>query len=144
MIVWGLVLIVLSLLAWGGQTLSFLAPATAARLGLAEAEDDVDPLYWADIRGEAGWDMVSLWTALAAGILLVADVSAWAYFGLVGGGAYLYFAGRGISTRLVMRRAELRIGTPANITTALVFLAVWGTMAAVTIGLAVADLEGSL
>ena len=39
---WGLVIVVLGLLAWGGQTLSWFAPATAARLGLADAEGSVD------------------------------------------------------------------------------------------------------
>lgn len=129
----GLVITGLALLAWGGQTISRLAPDAAARWGLAEAEADVEPTFWADIRGEAAWDMVSLWTLVAAGVLLVVDQPAWAYFGLVGGGMFLYFAGRGILTRLEMQRRGLRIGSPASVRTGMIALAVWGVTALVTI-----------
>ena len=139
-IVWGIVLITFGLLAWGGQTLSWLIPETAARLGLAEAENEVEPLFWADIRGEAAWDALTLWTLVVAGILLAADVQAWAYFGLVAGGIYLYFAGRGILTRLEMLRRGFRIGKSGGVRMAMVVLGVWGVIAGVTIVLAVLDL----
>jgi hypothetical protein len=110
-VIWGIVVIVLSLLAWGGQAISWLSPATAERLSLTESEDTVEPVYHADIRGEALWDTLALWTMVVAGVLLVAGNEAWAYFGLVGGGMYLYFAGRGIVTRAAMQRRGFRIGT---------------------------------
>ena len=136
----GIVLIILSLLAWGGQTTSWLKPETAVTLNLMEAEKDVEPAFWADIRGEAAWDALTLWTMVVAGILLVANVDSWAYFGLVGGGMYVYFAGRGIFTRLAMRRRNLRIGAPSSVTTGLMFLALWGLMGVITIAAAVAAL----
>jgi hypothetical protein len=139
-VVAGIVVVVLSLLCWGGQTISWLSPATAVKLTLMEAEDDVEPVYWADIRGEAAWDALTLWTMLAAGILLIADSDSWAYFGLVGGGMYVYFAGRGILTRVVMQRRGLRIGAPANVKIGLTFLAIWGVMGVVTIVAAIAAL----
>ena len=136
----GLVVVALSLLAWGGQTISWLAPATALKLGLMEGEDDVEPAFWADIRGEAAWDALTLWTMVVAGVLIVIDSSAWAYFGLVGGGIYLYFGGRGILTRLAMQRRNLRIGKPANVNVGLTFLAAWGLMGLITIVAATAAL----
>jgi len=67
-----------------------MAPSKQATgLGLVEAEDDVEAVYWADIRGEAAWDALILWVMTVAGVLLVIDADAWAYFGLVGGGMYL-------------------------------------------------------
>ena len=105
----GVVLIVFGLLAWAGQTFSYLAPSAAQRIGLVEAEDEVEPVYWADIRGEALWDVFTLWTLPVAGVLLLLDHEAWPYFGLVAGGTYLYFAGRGILTRLEMQRRGFRI-----------------------------------
>ena len=51
-ILWGLVVTLLSLLAWGGQALSWLSPRTAVRWNVMEAEDDVEPTFWADVRGE--------------------------------------------------------------------------------------------
>ena len=136
----GIVLIVLSLLAWGGQTISWLKPDTAVKLTLMEAEEDVEPTFWADIRGEAAWDALTLWTMPVAGILLIANVDAWAYFGLVGGGMYVYFAGRGLFTRLAMQRRNLRIGSPSGVTVGLTFLAIWQLMGVITIAAAVAAL----
>lgn len=52
-VLWGAVVTVLSLLAWGGQALAWFAPGIAVRLSVMEAEDDVEPTFWADMRGEA-------------------------------------------------------------------------------------------
>lgn len=140
-IFWGIVMVVLGVICWGGQAISWLAPATAVRLGLMEAEHDVEATFWADVRGEVLWDSLTLWTLPVAGILLLLDSAAWAYLGLIGGGMYLYFAGRGILTRLAMRRRGLRIGAPSQIPAILTFLAIWGFTAAVTIAAAVVALE---
>ncbi len=140
-IFWGIVLLVLGVVCWGGQAVSWLAPVTAVRLTLTEAESDVEPAFWADTRGEAPWDFLTLWTLPVAGVLLVLDVAEWAYFGLVGGGIYLYFAGRGILTRLAMRRRGLRIGAPGQVRVGLAFLAIWGVTAAITVAAAVVALE---
>jgi hypothetical protein len=139
-IVWGIVVVALSLLAWGGQTIAWLAPATAVKLQLMEAEADVEPAYWADIRGEARWDFLTLWTLVVAGFLLLLDNPGWAHFGLVGGGMYVYFAGRGILTRLELRRHGLRIGSTASVKLGLVMLVIWGVMGLITIIAAVVAL----
>jgi hypothetical protein len=142
-ILWGLVVVALSLLCWGGQAISWFAPATAVRLTLMEPEDTVEPTYFADVRGEALWDTLTLWTMLVAGVLLVLDVSAWAYFGLVGGGMYVYFAGRGIVTRRAIQQRGYRVGAAQNVKLGYVFLAVWGVMGLITIAAAVAALPSS-
>ena len=139
----GAVLLVLGMVAWGGQTLSWLAPDTAARWSLTEIEDDVEPVFHADIRGEALWDALTLWTIVVAGALLIMDVSSWAYFGLVGGGTYVYFAGRGIVVRRAMQRRGMRIGDPAGVPTAFAALALWGIMGLVTVAAAWTSLAGS-
>ena len=139
-IAWGIVLLLLSLLAWGGQTIVWLAPATGERLGLVETSSAVDSVFAADARGEALWDVLALWTMVVAGVLLVLDHPAWAYFGLIGGGVYGYFAGRGILTRNELRRRGVLIGTPQNVRVGYAFLAVWGLMAVITIVAAVVAL----
>ena len=139
-IVWGVLIIALSLLGWGGQMVSWLAPVTAVRLTLMEAEEDVDPTYWVDIRGEALWDSLTLWPMLVAGILLIIDNPAWAFFGLVGGGMYVYFSGRGIFTRVAMQRRGVRIGAPKNLKLGYTLLAIWGVMGLATIVTAVVAL----
>jgi hypothetical protein len=141
-VVWGAVVLALSLLGWGGQAVSWLAPSLAVRWGLMEAEDDVEPAFWADMRGEALWDIFTLWAMVVAGVLLIADVGAWAYFGLVGGGMYLYFGGRGILVRRAMASSGLRIGAPQSVRVGLIFCAVWAIMAIITIIAAIVSLEG--
>ena len=142
-ILWGLIVIALSLLCWGGQVISWFAPATAVRLTLMEAEDTVEPTYFADVRGEALWDTLTLWTMLVAGVLLILGISAWAYFGLVGGGMYVYFAGRGIVTRRAMQQRGYRVGAAQNVKLGYLFLAVWGVMGLITVAAAVAALPSS-
>ena len=140
-VIWGIVVVALSLLAWAGQTLSLLAPSTAVRWNLMEAEDDVEPTFWADIRAEALWDTLTLWVMVVAGVLLIADGAAWPYFGLVGGGMYLYFGGRGISARVTMTRRGLRVGAPESVRVGVIFLATWTAMALITIVAAIVELE---
>jgi hypothetical protein len=140
-VVWGIVVVLTSVVCWGGQVVSWFAPRRAARLGLADSEGEVDPTFWLDGRGEALWDVCSLWVLPVAGVLLIAGHDGWAYFGLVGGGAYVYFAGRGIVVRSVLRIRQVRIGGVETIRVALVALAVWGVVGLVTIGAAIAALE---
>ena len=123
------------------QVISAFWPAVATKLGVMEPEADVDPTFYADVQGEAFWDTVTLWTLPAAGIMLIFNSPWWAYFGLVGGGMYLYFAGRGIAVRLVMQRRGIRIGKPETLKVAFVFLTLWGLTAIVTIIMAVAALS---
>lgn len=142
-IIWGVVVVALSVLCWGGQCITWFAPSRAATLGLAEAEAAVEPVFWADIRGEALWDTLVLWSMVVSGVLLIVDSAAWPYFGLVGGGMYLYFAGRGILVRREMQRRNLRIGSPGSVRVGMIALAVWGAMAAVTIVASAQSLRGS-
>jgi hypothetical protein len=131
-VVWGLVIIALGLLAWVGQAVTWLAPERAAALSLAESEESVDAVYWADIRGEALWDAFTLWALPLAGVLLLAGHQAWTWLGLFGGGIYLYFGGRGLLTRLEMRRRGHRIGEPANVRLNLAMCLVWAIAGSIT------------
>jgi hypothetical protein len=139
-VIWGGFLVVIGLFCWLGQALSAFAPMLAAKLGLTEAESDVDPAFYADARGEALWDTLVLWTLPVAGLLLVLNSAVWAYFGLVGGGMYLYFSGRLITAYRTMQRRGIRIGKPKDMMVKYVFLTLWGLAAAVTIIIAVAAL----
>ena len=76
----------------------------------------------------------------AAGILLIAGHATWAYLGLIGGSMYVYFAGRGILTRLELQRRGFRIGEPGSVRLGLAMLSVWAAAGLITIGVAVADL----
>ena len=139
---WGLILVIFTLVVcWLGQTISVLSPKFAVKLGLTERESEVDSTFHADARGEAIWDSLILWTLPVAGILLIMNNGLWAYFGLVGGGSYLYFAGRGIATRLVMQSRGIRIGASRTVKLFYAFLALWALIATVTIIMAISALS---
>lgn len=140
---WGVILIIISSLGWLGQVISAANPILAAKLGLIEPEADVDPSFYADVRGEAYWDAVILWTLPVAGVLLLLNNTAWVYFGLVGGGMYLYFAGRGIVVRRLMQQHGIRIGKPDSLKVIYIFLALWGLAAVITIVMAIAAIPVS-
>ena len=140
-IIWGIILTILSSIGYFGQVITAFWPDTAARLGLTEPESEVDPAFFADVRGEAFWDTAILWTLPVAGVLLILNSSLWPYFGLVGGGMYLYFAGRGILVRKEMQRRGIRIGTDDALKVAYVFLTLWGLAAVITIVMAIAALR---
>jgi hypothetical protein len=138
---WGVILIIFTLVVcWLGQTISVLSPKFAVKLGLTERESEVDSTFYADARGEAIWDSLILWTLPVAGILLIMNSGLWAYFGLVGGGSYLYFAGRGIATRLIIQRRGIRIGASRTVKLFYAFLALWALIGTVTIMMAISAL----
>jgi len=139
-IVWGLTLFVISFIGFIGQAITAVWPLTAVKLGLTEPEADVDPTFYLDVRGEAFWDSLILWVLPVAGLLLLLNNPIWPYFGLVGGGMYLYFAGRGIVVRRMMQRRGIRIGSPKSLRMIFAFLALWGLAALITIILAIAAL----
>ena len=139
-IVWGLTLFVISFIGFIGQAITAVWPLTAVKLGLTEPEADVDPTFYLDVRGEAFWDSLILWVLPVAGLLLLLNNPIWPYFGLVGGGMYLYFAGRGIVVRRMMQRRGIRIGSPKSLRLIFAFLALWGLAALITIILAIAAL----
>lgn len=139
-IAWGITLFVVSSIGYFGQLSTPFWPERAAGLGLTEVESEVDPAFYADVRGEAQWDTITLWILPVAGVLLVLDNPAWVYFGLIGGGMYRYFAGRGIVARREMQRRLIRIGEPDIVKVNLAFLSLWGLAAVVTIIMAFAAL----
>ena len=103
----------------------------------------VEPVYWADIGGEALWDLLTLWTLVAAAVLLLLDHNGWPCFGLWGGAVCLYSAGRGILTRLEMQRRGFRIGDPSTVRLGLIMLSVWGGVGVITIVASITSLTGS-
>jgi hypothetical protein len=137
-IIWGVILFIISSIGYFGQVISAFWPETATKLGLTELEADVDPTFYADMRGEAYWDTVILWTLPVAGVLLFLNNPVWVYFGLVGGGMYLYFAGRGIVVRRLMQQRGINIGMPNSLKVANIFLTLWGLAAVITIIMAIA------
>ena len=103
-LIWGIILVSITLKCWVGQIIIAFSPKIAAKINIFGDESDLNQTYFLDMRGSAIWDALSLWTLPIAGILLILNNSLWAYFGLIGGGMYLYFVGRSIVSHLTMQR----------------------------------------
>lgn len=142
-LIWGVILIIIAGIGYIGQVITAFWPGAAAKLGLTESEADADPTFYADVRGEAYWDIAILWMLPLAGVLLVLNNPLWPYLGLVGGGMYLYIAGRGIIVRRVMQRRNIRIGKSAALKMTYLFLTLWGLAAVITISMAIAALSST-
>ncbi len=140
--IWGGFLVLLGLIAWLGQLIYAISPEFGARIGVGEAESDVDPVIYIDARGEAIWDSIFIWILPLAGMLLILHHPYWPYFALVGGGSYLYFAGRHVVVNTLMQQHDVQIGTPGNKRIAYIFITLWGVAAVITIVMAVRALEG--
>jgi len=140
-LIWGVILISTTLKCWIGQTIIAFSPKVASKIRIIEPESDVNPTFFTDMRGAAIWDTISLWTLPFAGILLLLNNSLWPYFGLTGGGMYLYFVGRGITSNLTMQRHRINIGTSKKLKMKYMILTLWGFIAFVTIIMAVIALN---
>jgi Na+-transporting methylmalonyl-CoA/oxaloacetate decarboxylase gamma subunit len=131
----GIIILLLSLIAWLGQVISAVAPITAAKLGLTEKEGEVDSTFYFDVRAECIWDALTLWTLPLAAILLIIDGALWPLFSLIGGGIYIYFAGRGIIQRVLMQGGDIMVGEPKNVKVFYLFLGLWGAIGLVAISM---------
>ena len=139
-LIWGIILVSVTLKCWIGQIIIAISPKVAEKIRIAEPESDLDKTFFADMRGEAIWDAICLWTLPFTGILLILNNSLWTYIGLVGGGMYLYFVGRGIASQLTMQRHGIHIGKPKKLKVKLLILTLWGLIAIITVIMAVLTL----
>jgi hypothetical protein len=137
-LVWGVILISITLKCWIGQIIIALSPKVATKIGIIEPESDVDPTFFVDICFDLIFYVISLWTLPFAGILLIFNNSWWAYFGLIGGGMYLYFVGRTIAAHLTMKRHGIYIGKSKKLKVRYLILTLWGFIAVITMIMAVA------
>ena len=135
-IAWGVVLILLGGIAWLGQLICVFSPALGIKWGLMEAPADTERALFIEGRGEAIWDSLMIWTLPLCGVLLILEHPYWPYIALIGGGGYLYFSGRVITTRIVLQRNNVSIGTANSIKLAYVFCVLWALAALITIVMA--------
>ena len=139
-LIWGIILVSITLKCWIGQIIIAFSPKVAAKINIIEDESDLNHTFFVDMHGSAIWDAISLWTLPVAGILLILNNTLWTYFGLVGGGMYLYFVGRNIASHLIMQRHGIKIGTTKKLKLKYLILSLWGLIAIITIIMALSTL----
>lgn len=122
----GILIIVVGLICWLGQSLSIIAPNMALKLGLLDPKEDMDEtLYIIESKALGLNDLLLTWTLPAAGFLMIVNNPLWPYLGMVGGGIYLYFSGFIIFTRIYLKREGKKVGSTSAEKTAYIFSLLW-------------------
>ncbi len=138
----GIIVVILGLICWIGQTMVVFSPRTAIKFGLCEPEDELDPVMYLFERMSQGiMDVLLTWILPLAALLMVFNQPGWPLFALVGGGVYLYFPGVFMITRIVLKQSGKRVGRPSSVTLANVLGIFWTLSAITMISLAVSDLS---
>ncbi len=136
-----ILVIILGLICWVGQTLVVFAPRIAEKLGVAEPEDEIDrSMYLYERYSQGIPDAVLTWMLPASALMMLLEFELWPILALVGGGVYLYFPSVFSITRIVLKRDGLKVGSPASQVTAYVLGALWTLSAIYMIVLAVGEI----
>ena len=98
-------------LLYAGQLISTVNFPLAQRLGLQERPDNVDPVIGQLERKAAGWDLIAIWTAPVAGLLMVWNDTLWPAASLVAGAIYLDAGGREWAKILGLRAHGVPVGS---------------------------------
>ena len=133
----GILVLLLGSFAWIGQSLSFLAPAVATRLGVLEPEGEIDPsLRIIEGKAEGLMDMLLAWTLPASALLMLLDHPSWPFLAIFGGGVFLYFSGLISFSRIYMKAAGKTVGSVASEKAAYLFGGLWAASSIAMIALA--------
>ena len=137
----GIVVIVVGLIAWVGQSLSLLVPTIAIKLGLCEPEEEMDQsLYIIETKAQGLSDMLLGWTLPLSGILMIFDHKLWPILALIGGGTYIYFSAVIMLSRIFLKKRGKKVGRQSSENSAYVFGSIWILSAITMIVLATKEL----
>ncbi len=134
----GIIVIIVGLLVYIGQGLSFFAPELATRIGLNDPQEEMDQtLYVIETRANGLTDILLTWIFPLSGLLMILDHHYWPYFALVGSGIYLYFALLTIFCRVFLKKLGKKVGSPSSEKTAYIFSVVWilSSITMITLGI---------
>ncbi len=122
----GFFVIIAGLICWVGQSLSFISPNIALKLGLLEPPEEMDnTFYTIEAKALSLNDMLLTWTLPLSRFLMLFKHPLWPYLGLVGGGIFIYFAGLIILSRVFLKWRGKKVGRPSAEKAAYVFGVVW-------------------
>ena len=122
----GIIVIVVGLLVWIGQLLSFLAPDIATKIGLNSPEEEMDQsLYIIETKANGLSDILLTWMLPLSGLLMIFDHKTWPFLALIGSGIYIYFALLTIFSRLFLKKRGRKVGSPSDEKIAYVFSVIW-------------------
>ena len=122
----GIVVIVVGLLVWIGQLLSFLTPDIATKIGLNSPEEEMDQsLYIIETKANGLSDILLTWTLPLSGLLMIFDHKVWPFLALIGSGIYIYFAFLTVFSRYFLKKRGRKVGSSSDEKVAYVFSLIW-------------------
>ena len=137
----GIIVIIVGLIVFVGQGLSFFAPNLATKIGLNDPEEEMDQtLYVIETKANGLSDILLTWIFPLSGLLMIIDHRFWPFFALVGSGIYLYFALLTIFTRLFLKKIGKKVGSISSEKTAYIFSVIWIFSSITMIALAIQEL----
>lgn len=137
----GVIVVMLGLICWVGQTMAVFFLPTAIKLGLFEPEHEVDPtMYLFERMSQGIMDVLLTWILPFSALLMILGQPSWPIFALVGGGVYLYFPGVFMITRIVLKQKGKSVGRPSSVKTANICGTLWVLSAITMIALAAMEL----
>ena len=137
----GVFVIVVGLICWGGQSLVFIAPNIAMKLGLIEPPDEMDDTFYTmEAKAQALNDILLTWTLPISGFLMLLKHPLWPYLGLVGSGIYIYFACLIMLSRIFLKKQGKKVGGISSERAAYIFGVIWIMAALAMIVLAYREL----
>jgi len=137
----GVMVIILGLICWFGQTLAVFCPNLAVQLGVAELEEELDrSMYLFERYSQGIVDVLLTWILPVAALMMLYEIKYWPVLALVGGGVYLYFPGVFTITRIVLKKDGRKVGSRVSEATAYILGALWFLSAIYMIALAVLEL----
>jgi hypothetical protein len=112
------------------------------KLGVLEPEGEVDSsLRIVEGKAEGLMDVLLAWTLPAAAFLMILEHPLWPYLALFAGGVFAYFSGLISLSRVYLRRAGKKVGSPASVRATYLFGGLWMASALIMIGLAAVHLS---
>ena len=137
-----IVVIVAGLIVWIGQFFAFFAPNISRKLGLTEAEDEIDQtLYIVETKANALMDVLLSWTLPVAGTLMLMQHPYWPLFALFGGGVFIYFSGLLMLSRFFLKKHNRQVGSPSGVTLAYILGVVWMVSSIAMVVLAIMEIQ---
>lgn len=138
----GILGIVVRLIVFIGQGLSFFAPELATKLGANSPADEMDDsFYIIETKANGLSDILLTCIFPLAGFMLIIDHPNWVYPALIGGGIYIYFAFLTIFSRLFLKAHGKQVGSTSGQKVAYIFSVTWIFCSVTMIILAIRDLS---
>ena len=137
----GLIVLLVGLICWIGQTIVLFNPSLGLKLGLNEAESEMDETFYIlETKPIALIDLLLTWILPVSAILMILDHPSWPILALIGAGIYLYFPSNIISHRIYLKKYGKKIGNSTSVLSAYIFSGIWILSAIVMIVLAINEI----